>query len=424
MFRTSRFARMLGLFVSLCWMLMPPLSAGTEKADFLGRWDITILNTGDTFRSSWLEVTESEGKLSGKLLWKWGSVTDVKSVDVVDGELRVTRVESYEDKPVDVVYAARLVSGKLVGSVKNPDRSVLNWTGIPATEKTDVSGNWEVAFESARRGRITQTLVLKQDGLSVTGKYLGGRQPREFEIRDGKLEGNSLSFCLSFQTPQRGEVTVRYSAEVRGDKMTGTVQPPGEADPRPFTAERERKWGEPIELFNGKDLTGFGPRDPGRGFNWSVKDGILVNRPPDQDIVTEKQFQDFKLHVEFSMARRSNSGIYLRGRYELQLEDDSGRPPGKHSSASIYSRLAPSVNASKPAGEWQTIDATLAGRWLTVVLNGQTVLDNVYLDGVTGGAMIPKGAEINDESLPGPLMFQGDHGLVRFRKIVVTPAID
>ena len=424
MLRASRFARMLGLLVSLCWTLMPHLSAATEKADFLGRWDITIMNTGDTFRSSWLEVMGSEGKLSGRLLWKWGSVTDVKSVEVVDGELRVTRVESYEDKPVDVVYAAKLVDGKLVGSVKNPDGSVLNWTGIPAAERTDVSGTWKLTFETQRRGKDTETLVLKQDGLSVTGKYLGGRQAREFEIRDGKLDGTSLSFSISFQTPQRGEVTVRYSAEVRGDKMTGTVQPPGEADPRPFTAERERKWGEPIELFNGKDLTGFGPRDPSRGFNWSVKDGILVNRPPDQDIVTEKQFQDFKLHVEFSMAPRSNSGIYLRGRYELQLEDDFGRPPGRHSSASIYSRLAPSVNAAKPANEWQTIDATLVGRWLTVVLNGQTVLDNVHLDGITGGALIPKGAEINDESRPGPLMFQGDHGLVRFRKIVVTPAID
>jgi hypothetical protein len=206
--------------------------------------------------------------------------------------------------------------------------------------------------------------------------------------------------------------------------MTGTVQPPGGADPRPFTAERERKWGEPVELFNGKDLTGFGPRDASQGFNWSVKDGVLVNRPPDQDIVSEKQFQDFKLHVEFSMGKGSNSGIYLRGRYELQLLDDFGRQAETHSNCSIYSRLAPSLNASKPADEWQTIDATLVGRWLTVALNGQTVLDNVHLDGITGGALIAKGAEINDESLPGPLMFQGDHGLVRFRKIVATPSVD
>lgn len=422
--RRSHCVRILGVVVGLCWMLAPHILAGAEKADFLGRWDITIANTGDTFRSSWLEVTESEGKLGGKLLWKWGSVTDVKSVEVVDAELRVTRGESYEDKPVDVVYAAKLVDGKLVGSVKNPDGSAHNWTGIPAIEKIDVSGTWKVTVETPRRGQVTETLTLKQEGPSITGKYLGGRRPQEFEIQQGKVEGTSLSFSISFQSPQRGEITIRYSADVRGDRMTGTVQPPGGGAARQFTAERERKWAEPIELLNGKDLTGFGPRDATQGFNWSVKDGILVNRPPDQDIVSEKQFQDFKLHVEFSMARGSNSGIYLRGRYELQLEDDFGRQPGKHSSSSIYSRLAPSVNASKPANEWQTIDATLVGRWLTVVLNGQTVLDNVHLDGVTGGALIPKGAEINDQSLPGPLMFQGDHGLVRFRKIVVTPAID
>lgn len=150
----------------------------------------------------------------------------------------------------------------------------------------------------------------------------------------------------------------------------------------------------------------------------------MVNRPPDQDIVSEERFKDFKLHVEFSLAKRSNSGVYLRGRYELQLVDDYGRSPGKHSNCSIYSRLAPSANASKKPDEWQTLDATLVGRWLTVVLNGQTVMDNVHLDGITGGAIIPKGAAINNEAEPGPLMFQGDHGLVRLRKVVVRPALD
>ncbi|MDP2897129.1 MAG: DUF1080 domain-containing protein [bacterium] len=416
--------RILRVVVGLCWMLAPHILAGAEKADFLGRWDITIANTGDTFRSSWLEVTESEGKLGGKLLWKWGSVTDVKSVEVVGDELRVTRSESYEDKPVDVVYAAKLVEGKLVGSVKNPDGSVHNWTGIRALDKLDVSGTWEVTVETLRSPR-KEILTLNQQGPNLSGEYVDVDAPPnwEFELREGVVSGSKVSLLVAYRRLTGGDNLMRYSAKVEGDKMTGTVQADGGAR-YGFTARRQRKWGEPVELFNGKDLTGFGPRDASRGFNWSVKDGVLVNRPPDQDIVSEKQFQDFKLHVEFSMARGSNSGIYLRGRYELQLEDDFGRQPGKHSSSSIYSRLAPSVNASKPADEWQTIDATLVGGWLTVVLNGQTVLDNVHLDGITGGALIPKGAEINDESLPGPLMFQGDHGLVRFRKIVATPSVD
>lgn len=421
--RRSHCVRILGVVVGLCWMLGHHLSAGTEKADFLGRWDITIAETGDTFRSSWLEVTESEGKLGGKLLWKWGSVTDVKSVEVVDGELRVTRVESYEDKPVDVVYAAKLVEGKLVGSVKNPDGLVHKWTGIRDVDKLDLSGTWELMVDAPGSPK-KETLILKQEGSRLSGDYLGGSPGWEYEIREGKVADSTVSFLVVYRRLTGGENLLRYSAKVEGDRMKGTALSEVAPSGGTFTAQRQRKWGKPTELFNGKDLIGFGPRDASRGFNWSVKDGILVNRPPDQDIVTEKQFKDFKLHVEFSMARGSNSGIYLRGRYELQLEDDFGRQPGKHSSSSIYSRLAPSANASKPANEWQTIDATLVGRWLTVVLNGQIVLENVHLDGITGGAFVAKGAEINDESLPGPLMFQGDHGLVRFRQIVVTPSVD
>jgi len=418
-------AFVLGAFLSV---VVPNVSVCAEKDAFLGRWDITLANTGDTFRSSWLDVTESDGKLDGKLLWRWGSVTGVKSVEIVRDELRVTRRQSYEDKPVDVVFAGKLVDGKLVGSVKNPDGSVHNWTGIRAVEKVDVSGTWEMTFQTPRR-TMRNTLILKQEGPQVTGKLTGGRSNRELAIQDGKLDGSKLSFSVAFRRRQGEEITIRYSAEVQGDKMTGTVQPEGQPASREFTAQRQRKWGEPIELFNGKDLSGWGPRDPRRGFNWSVKDGVLVNRPPDQDIVSEKQFNDYKLHVEFSMGRRSNSGTYLRGRYELQLLDDfdyDGQPrkPGKHNNCSIYSRLAPSVKASKRHGEWQALDVTLVGRWLTVVLNGQTVMDNVHLDGITGGAIIPKGADLNDESLPGPLMFQGDHGLVRFRKVVVTPALD
>jgi len=410
------------LTAGLLFLIVPNASHATDAAAFLGRWDITISQMRDTFRSSWLEVKEGEGKLSGKLLWKWGSVTAVRSVEVVENELRVTRREWYEDKPVDVVYKAKLVDGRLVGSVKNPDGAVLHFTGIRSVEKVDVSGTWQLTAETPRR-TFTATLVLDQQNGQVTGKCTTPAN-REFPLQNGKLEGAKLSFSIPFERPGRAVTAVNCSAEVRDDRLLGTVQPEGRDRTLRFTARRQRKWGEPIQLFNGKDLTGWGPRDAARGFHWSVKDGVMINRPPDQDILSERQFQDFKLHVEFSLAKRSNSGVYLRGRYELQLVDDYGRPPGKHSNCSIYSRLAPSANASKRPNEWQTLDATLVGRWLTVVLNGQTVMDNVHLDGITGGAIIPKGALCNNEADPGPLMFQGDHGLVRYRKIVVTPALD
>ena len=245
-----------------------------------------------------------------------------------------------------------------------------------------------------------------------------GPQNREFAIKNGKLAGANLTFSISFTRQDGGGMTILYDAEVAGDKMKGTARREGADSAIQFTATRQRKWGDPLPLFEGKDLSGFHSRDQRREFHWTVKDGVLVNRPPDQDIVSKTKFQDFKLHVEFNLARRSNSGIYLRGRYELQLVDDFGRSAGNHSNCSIYSRLAPSTNASKPADEWQTVDITLVGRWLTVVLNGQTVHDNVHLDGITGGALDSNEAE------PGPLMFQGDHGLVRFRNITVTPALD
>ncbi len=414
---------LLALMAALLRFIAPGGCLAADTAAFLGRWDITIADTGDTFRSSWLEVTESEGTLSGKLLWRWGSVTGVKSVEVVDDELRVTRGESYEDKPVDVVYVAKLVEGKLVGSVKNPDGSVFQWTGIRSIEKVDVSGTWQLSVETPR-GTTTPILVLKQEGAYVSGQYASARGNRVFAVQNGKLDGTKLSFLVAFQRPGQDPAAVRYSAEVRGDRIAGTAQAEGQEAVTPFTAQRQRKWGEPIQLFNGKDLAGWGPRDPKREFHWSSKDGAVVNHPPDQDIVSQRNFQDFKLHVEFSMAKGSNSGIYLRGRYELQLLDDFGRPPNAHSNCSIYSRIAPSANASKKPDEWQMLDATLVGRWLTVVLNGQTILDNVHLDGITGGAIIPKGSPINSEAEPGPFVLQGDHGLVRFRKAEVTPALD
>ncbi len=170
-------------------------------------------------------------------------------------------------------------------------------------------------------------------------------------------------------------------------------------------------------LFNGKDLHNWLPRDPRATSHWYVEDDVMVNTPPDIDLYTRQVFDDFNLHVEFKMDKNSNSGIYLRGRYEVQLLDDYGRGTESHGNGSVYSRIAPLKNASKPAGEWQTFDITLIGRWLTVVLNGETIIDNQHLDGITGGALD------SFENMPGPIMVQGDHGRVWFRRISIRPAL-
>ena len=142
----------------------------------------------------------------------------------------------------------------------------------------------------------------------------------------------------------------------------------------------------------------------------------MVEPKGNADLVTERKFQDLKLHLEFNLEPKSNSGVYLRGRYEIQILDDATKATEAHGCGAVYSRIAPRLDATRPAGEWQSFDLTLVGRRLTVVLNGKTVIENALVDGITGGAMSPFEGE------PGPLMLQGDHGKVRFRKIVVTPA--
>ena len=198
--------------------------------------------------------------------------------------------------------------------------------------------------------------------------------------------------------------------EPGGVKFTG-VRAPVIAD----KDDGSWKEGKPIELFNGKDLSGWKPLNPGAEMKWSVEDGILRNAPPTTDIISEQKFWNFMLHVDFRIVEHSNSGIGLRGRYEIQILEDYGKPPNSHGAAALYSPWLPSVNASKPAGEWQSYDIRLVGRTLTVTHNGTKVLDKVEVEGLTA---IANNA---DESEPGPFIVQGDHSYVEIKKFTVTP---
>jgi len=166
------------------------------------------------------------------------------------------------------------------------------------------------------------------------------------------------------------------------------------------------------ELFNGADLTGWRMRHTGKDHAWEVKNGILVNTASAVDIVTEANFGDFDLHIEYMFPEGSNSGIYLRGRYELQILDSLGNTydyPAEN--AAIYNFKRVDVEATKPVGEWQIMDVNLVGMVVTVDLNGQRVHDTVTLENPTGGQLF------NDNEPSGPLMLQGDHGPVSFRNI-------
>jgi hypothetical protein len=186
------------------------------------------------------------------------------------------------------------------------------------------------------------------------------------------------------------------------------------------------KYGKPIELFNGRDLAGWKLTNPSAKSAWSVQDGILVNDPVQEkgkprihygNLRTVDEFEDFNLKLEVNVRKGNNSGIYLRGIYEIQVADTYGRRLDSHNMGGIYSRITPRVSAEKPAGQWQTFDITLLDRHVTVILNGKTIIDNEPLLGCTGGALW------SDEFKPGPIYLQGDHTGVSYRNIILKPIL-
>ena len=186
------------------------------------------------------------------------------------------------------------------------------------------------------------------------------------------------------------------------------------------------KYGEPVQLFNGKDLTGWRLTDPNAISGWSAKDGLLVNEAVQEEgkphknygnLRTDQVFEDFNLTLEVLVAKGENSGVYIRGIYEVQVADTYGRPLDPHNMGAVYSRIKPTESAEKPAGEWQTMDITFIDRHVTVVLNGKRIIDNQPIAGCTGGALW------SDVMRPGPIYLQGDHTGIVYRNIVLKPVV-
>ena len=187
------------------------------------------------------------------------------------------------------------------------------------------------------------------------------------------------------------------------------------------------EYGDPVTLFNGRDLSGWSLINSRHKNGFKVENGVLINDPVQPDgehhirygnLRTDQTFEDFNLKLQVNIPKGSNSGVYLRGLYEIQVLDSYGMDLDSHHMGGLYSRIAPSVAAEKPAGEWQDLDITLYKRHVTVVLNGTTIIDNQPALGVTGGALTA------DEFAPGPIYLQGDHGRVLYRNIVLTPILN
>ena len=176
--------------------------------------------------------------------------------------------------------------------------------------------------------------------------------------------------------------------------------------------EGETVWGEPITLFNGVDLKGWHAMGANQ---WKVENGILRSRQSGSNLVTDTTFTDFRLHIEFRYQKESNSGVYLRGRYEVQIDDSKGMDPWVGHLGAIYGFLTPCEMVAKDPGVWQSYDITLRGRMVTIIANNKLVIYNQEIPGITGGAINSKEGE------PGPILLQGDHGPIDYRNIILTP---
>lgn len=299
----------------------------------------------------------------------------------------------------------------------------------PQVSLDEFTGRWDMTINTAE-GSYPSWLELTRAGEKLTGLFVG-KVGHARPVSDITVEGSSLAFTLPTQYEQM-DSDLSFTGTLAEGALAGKtnanaaegIELEWSAVRAPELAAPETvEWGETVQLFNGEDLSGWSLMDPEQVEFWKVIDGVLVNDVVDEGdvgegtgLITDDSFKNFKLHVEFKYPEGSNSGIYLRGRYEVQIQDDFGKEPGDRYIAGVYGFITPTENAAKKAGEWQSMDITLLGRNVTIVLNDKTVIDNQEIPGITGGALE------SNEGEPGPIFIQGDHGPISFRSIEITPA--
>jgi len=323
--------------------------------------------------------------------------------------------------------------------------SAISLTANAAEDAAPFLGRWALTIPGGGAGWLE---VTQQDGYLDASILWGGGSV--VPVESVYLDGDAL-FVTRLNKVERKDAagnvlrtqnfTETVSATVKGDTLDlkhqkintngiGAVRQPFSGkripDLPPAPDLSNVKFGKPQPLFNGKDLSGWTLTKEGDLNGWSAKDGLLVNDPAQEEgkpkkhygnLRTEAEFEDFNLTLEVKVAPKGNSGVYLRGIYEVQVMDSFGMELDPHHMAGVYSRIRPLVAAEKPAGEWQTMDITLVDRHITVKLNGQTTIDNQPLQGCTGGALW------SDEFRPGPIYLQGDHTGVTYRNIVLRPVV-
>jgi hypothetical protein len=319
-------------------------------------------------------------------------------------------------------------------------QSELPENALTASSDERFIGQWSLTLPTQEAGWMD--VQQGDEGLEVQILWgVGSARPMKLVT----IENDQLRFELKARgTGKDGKRQARemISAKVAGDRMllhwergdvadevtrlefTGRRQPPMPKAPDLGNV----RFGEPITLLNGVDLSGWKVSRDDKKNGWSVRDGVLCNDTPKTDfsaygeyanLRTVQEFDDFELHIEYRLPAEQggNSGIYLRGLYEVQVTHRDSRMQGINGPGAVFGRVTPTKNAGKAAGEWESYDLTLVDRHVSVVLNGQRVIDNQPVEGCTGGALI------SDVTRPGPIYLQGDHTSVQYRNIVLRPVL-
>jgi hypothetical protein len=292
-----------------------------------------------------------------------------------------------------------------------------NSTDLPIQDSS-IEGRWDITIDASGMSLPSWLEVRHSGSHTLVGDFVGisgSARP----ISKINFQNGNVSFSIPPQW-ERGDNDLSFEGSLQNNKLTGSISYP-DGKKYNYTAVRAPSlqppmtpvWGKPVRIFNDKDLKGW--RALGQN-QWVVENGILRSPKSGSNLVTEASFSDFKLHIEFRYPKGSNSGVYLRGRYEVQISDSKGLTASRDHLGAVYGFISPTEMVAKEPGEWQSYDITLVGRMITLVANGKTIICSQEIPGITGGAMDSK------EGAPGPLLIQGDHGPVEFRNILITTA--
>ncbi len=400
--------------------------AETVPPELLGAWNIALGDPAERTLPCWMSIEQKDGKLTARYN-SWAAGMQYIPVEFKDGKISFacwtpgikgkdfwTGTLKLQERPGRQGRRAGQLNATIEGTARGEnDEKTRPWTARRQVIRVNTTGTWIIENVEGLP-KTERKLLLKQENWRVQGRLIDGEHGEK--LADSRLRGGELTATVPMRGAGQETVQFNLKATIKGDILDGAFID-GEKQ-YPFTARRERQWESPIQLFNGENLDGWTVKawEKRDGFNWQVTDGALCTPKPGKDIVTERKFDDFKLRLEFKVPPGGNSGVYLRGRHEVQVADSFGKPLSPDCCGAVYGRIIPSVNACKKPDEWQSYEITLIGMYLTVKFNDQIIIDNQLLEGMTGGALD------NDDNEPGPIYLQGDHSAICYRNIQITPA--